>query len=201
MKKLTFLESLKNWNRKLRWNKQYKSGKWNYLFEKEEEARYVAIIKAIREYANNPKLLDLGTGEGVLRFKLQEDKTKLQYYCGIDFSKVSIEKANKFKFNNSKFVVADLHYYTPDQNYDVIVFNEAFYYINNKLKSVVLDRVLSHLKDGGVLIVSIFKEGEGCWEFFNRPNLEQLEFRKIESSKENRYWKLGVYKKRTEVKN
>ena len=93
-------------------------------------------------------------------------------------------------------MIADLHYYTPDQNYDAIIFNEAFYYINQKLKSDVLERVLSKLNTNGILIVSIFKEGEGCWEFFNHEKLEELEFTKIESSKENRYWKLGVYRKK-----
>lgn len=149
MKKLTFLDSLKNWKRKLRWDRQYKSGKWNYLFENEEEPRYNGIINAITKYTENPKLL-----------------------------------------------VADLHYYTPEENYDAIIFNEAFYYINHKLKSDVLERVLSKLNTNGILIVSIFKEGEGCWEFFNQDNLKLLEFKKIESSKENRYWKLGVYRKK-----
>lgn len=196
MKKLTFLESLKNWKRKLRWDIQYKSGKWNYLFENEEESRYNGIINAITKYTENPKLLDLGAGEGVLRFKLKEQKSSLKYYCGVDFSQVSIKKAKKFNFDNSKFVVADLHYYTPEENYDAIIFNEAFYYINHKLKSDVLERVLSKLNTNGILIVSIFKEGEGCWEFFNHVDLKPLEFKKIESSKENRYWKLGVYRKK-----
>ena len=53
MKKLTFLESLKNWKRKLRWDRQYKSGKWNYLFENEEEPRYNGIINAITKYTEN----------------------------------------------------------------------------------------------------------------------------------------------------
>ena len=161
-----------------------------------EEPRYNGIINAITKYTENPKLLDLGAGEGVLRFKLKEQKSSLKYYCGVDFSQVSIKKAKKFNFDNSKFVVADLHYYTPEENYDAIIFNEAFYYINHKLKSDVLERVLSKLNTNGILIVSIFKEGEGCWEFFNHVDLKPLEFNKIESSKENRYWKLGVYRKK-----
>ena len=38
-------------------------------------------------------------------------------------------KAKKFNFEKSKFIVADLHYYTPDQNYDIIVFNEAHIFL------------------------------------------------------------------------
>ena len=104
MKKLTFIESLKNWKRKLRWDRQYKSEKWNYLFENEEEPRYNGIINAISKYIENPKLLDLGAGEGVLRFKLKEQNSILEHYCGVDFSQVSIKKAKKFNFNNSKFL-------------------------------------------------------------------------------------------------
>ena len=67
----------------------------------------------------------------------------------VDFSKVSIEKALQNKFKNADFQVADLHYYTPAQDFDTIVFNEAFYYINTNVKAKVVNRILSKLKKDG----------------------------------------------------
>ena len=88
-----------------------------------------------------------------------------------------------------------MHYYKPPQEFDVIVFNEAFYYINDNVRAKVLNRILGKLKHGGILINSIYKEGVGCWEYFDIPELEQLDFSKVTSKKESTYWKVGVYKK------
>lgn len=198
MRKLNLIDSIKNWNRKLRWNRQYKSGKWDYLFEQDEQPRYARIIELIKQYSDRPKLLDLGAGEGVLKFKLNEFNIQLDYYCGVDFSEVSIRKAKAFKFENTEFKVADLHYFSPSNIYDVVVLNEAFYYINQKLKHDVLDRILSGLKKDGVLVVSMFKEGGGCWTFFDHNKLKPLEFITINSSQTDRYWKIGVFRKISE---
>lgn len=198
MKKLSLIDSIKNWNRKLRWNRQYKKGKWNYLFNQDENPRYAKIIELITYYTDHPKLLDLGAGEGVLRHKLNYKGVKLQHYCGIDFSEVSIQKAKAFQFEKSDFFVEDLHYYKANQVYDIVVLNEAFYYINQKLKNEVLERIISFIANDGLLIVSMFKEGTGCWTFFNHPSLKEVEFTTIQSSKAGRYWKVGAYQKISE---
>ena len=92
------------------------------------------------------------------------------------------------------FQVADLHYYTPPQEFDVIVFNEAFYYINDNVRAKVLNRILGKLKQGGILINSIYKEGVGCWEYFDIPELEQLDFSKV-TLKKNHLLESRVYRK------
>ena len=70
-----------------------------------------------------------------------------------------------------------------------------FYYINHSVRTKVINRILAKLKKDGILITSIFKEGPGCWKYFEIPELEQLEFSKVDSEKGTAYWKLGVYKK------
>lgn len=195
MGKLNFIDTIRNWKRKIRWNRQYKVGKWDYLFGDNEAPRYLKIIRLMEKYSQNPSVLDLGTGEGVLCEKMTNLKSPYTYFCGIDFSDVSIRKAKKFDFINSEFKVADIHYFIPEKKYDVIIFNEVFYYINNKLKQEVLEKVLSSLNKDGILIVSIFKDGIGCWEFFENNELKKLEFMTVKSPAKGCYWKLGVYKK------
>lgn len=195
MKTLSFIDQFHIWRRKIRWNRQYKKGRWEYLKNDVEAPRYSKIVGAIKQHAKTqPTVLDLGCGEGVLRMRLENES--IGYFLGIDFSKVSIKNATKYNFKNSDFQVADLHYYKPPQEFDVIVFNEAFYYINDAVRAKVLNRVLGTLKKGGLLITSIFKEGSGCWQYFDIPELEQLDFSKVVSKKGTAYWKLGVYKKK-----
>ena len=194
MNKLSLLDQFHIWRRKIRWNRQYKQGRWEYLKNNVEAPRYAKILESIKQDATaQPSVLDLGCGEGVLRLRLENET--IGYFLGVDFSKVSIKTATKYNFKNSDFQVADLHYYKPPQEFDVIVFNEAFYYINDNVRAKVLNRILGKLKHGGILINSIYKEGVGCWEYFDIPELEQLDFSKVTSKKESTYWKLGVYKK------
>ena len=194
MNKLSLLDQFHIWRRKIRWNRQYKKGLWEYLKNNVEAPRYAKILESIKQDATaQPSVLDLGCGEGVLRLRLENET--IGYFLGVDFSKVSIKTATKYNFKNSDFQVADLHYYKPPQEFDVIVFNEAFYYINDNVRAKVLNRILGKLKHGGILINSIYKEGVGCWEYFDIPELEQLDFSKVTSKKESTYWKVGVYKK------
>ena len=188
---MNLLDKFHNWRRKLRWNKQYRKGRWDNLRNPIESGRYNTIVKFIETYGiTQPSILDLGAGEGVLNEYL--DATKHSYFLGVDFSDVSIKKAKERNFENAEFLTADIHTFTPKRKFDVIIFNEAFYYVHESEKQNVLDRMLSHLTDDGILIVSIYREGIGCWNYFD--SLKQLDFTTVTTEKEKTYWKIGVYK-------
>jgi trans-aconitate methyltransferase len=191
---MNILDKFHNWRRKMRWNKQYRGGRWESLKRDIEHARYTKIIDLIKTHgASNPSILDLGSGEGVLNEKL--NGFNFSYFLGIDFSSVSIKKANAKKFPNSEFEVADLHFFKPKKTFDIIIFNEAFYYIHNAKKEDVLKTMINHLNPGGILITSIYREGPGCWEYFDRATLKQLDFVTVKTKEEKTYWKIGAYKK------
>lgn len=192
---MNLLDKFHHWRRKRRWNKQYKSGRWDSLQSEKEIKRYHQIISFISEFApHNPTILDIGCGDGVLNQRMGD--TVYSYFLGIDFSKVSIDKANEKNFPKSEFITADAISFKPERNFDVIVFNEAFYYIHNTEKSNILNRMLSHLSENGILIISIYREGTGCWEYFQEnPELKELAFSTVTTDEELRYWKIGAYKK------
>lgn len=190
---MNLIDRFHHWRRKIRWNKQYKKGRWENLKNELEALRYQKIIDFIKKYAiKSPSILDLGCGDGVLTLRMQAED--YSFFKGIDFSSVSIEKAKAYFFPNSSFEAYDILYYTPDQKYDCIIFNEAFYYIPDKEKTRVLNHILSFLQKDGVLITSIFREGTGCWEYFtDDKKLKQLDFTRVNTTKETTYWKIGVY--------
>ncbi|GGG57514.1 class I SAM-dependent methyltransferase [Bizionia arctica] len=189
---MKIIDKFHNWRRKKRWDRQYKKGRWDNLKKPIEASRYHTIKEFIISYGKDqPSILDLGSGEGVLNEYL--DLNSYNYFLGMDFSKVSIEKAKEKQFPNSNFITADIHSFTPDRKYDVIIFNEAFYYIQDSEKENVLNRILNFLEDEGILIVSIYQEGTSCWEYFNK--LQQLNHKVVKTQEEKRYWKIGAYKK------
>jgi 2-polyprenyl-3-methyl-5-hydroxy-6-metoxy-1,4-benzoquinol methylase len=190
---MNILDRFHNWRRKRRWDKQYKAGKWANLKSEKEARRYFTIIDHIKKYSSSaPSILDLGCGDGVLNERM--DGLEYSYFLGLDFSKVSIEQAKSKNFSNADFISEDVVDFRPTRNFDVIVFNEAFYYIHESEKSNVLNRMLDHLNEGGILITSIYREGTGCWEYFQENSkLKELEFTKVTTDEELQYWKIGVY--------
>ncbi|MEO6348697.1 MAG: class I SAM-dependent methyltransferase [Aquaticitalea sp.] len=189
---MNIIDKFHNWRRKQRWNKQYKNGLWDNLNSETERIRYQTIIDFISTYGSkHPKILDLGCGAGILCNRLKN--VDYNYFLGMDFSSVSIEKANSLHLNKAEFICADLHIFMPNQNFDIIVFNEVFYYINDNEKENVLNRMIGCLNEDGIFITSMYREGISCWEVFD-SKLKQLQFTTVTTDNEKTYWKIGVYK-------
>ena len=192
---MNLIERFHHWRRKMRWDKQYKSGRWDSLQSEKELSRYEKIIELMKTHGiSNPSILDIGCGGGVLTMRMQD--TPYSYFCGVDFSKVSIEKVKKYKYPNSDFEYADAIHYIPKQKFDIIIFNESFYYIHDKEKDKVMARMIDALTHQGILMTSIYRKGIGCWKHFQeRKDLEELDFTTVTTNEELRYWRIGVYKK------
>ncbi len=192
---MNLLDKFHHWRRKRRWNKQYKSGRWESLKSEIEAKRYYQILDYLKEFAPaNPSILDIGCGDGVMNRHMQD--VTFDYFLGVDFSSVSIEKAKEQHFPKAEFLAEDAIKFQPKRNFDAIIFNEAFYYIPESEKTRVLNLMLDHLNPGGVVISSIFREGTGCWEYFEEnPKLKELAFTTVQTNKETTYWKIGAYSK------
>jgi len=192
---MNLIERFHHWRRRRRWNKQYRRGRWDSLQSDKETKRYGQIIAFIDKYGPaDPSVLDIGCGDGVLTQRIKPGS--YQYFLGVDYAQASIEKARKRQLPQAEFEVADALQFDPPREFDVIIFNEAFYYIEDSHKSHVLDRMLAKLTKNGVLIVSIYREGTGCWEYFKaHPKLRELDFVTVRTDEELRYWKIGAYRR------
>lgn len=191
---MNLLDKFHHWRRRRRWNKQYRSGRWESLKSELEAKRYFQLIDQMKEFASpNPSILDIGCGDGVLNERMGD--YLFRNFVGVDFSSVSIEKAKAKNYPKSRFIAEDILKYSPAENFDVIIFNEAFYYIPDNEKARVLDLMLDHLNPNGLMIVSIFRDGLGCWEFFKESNrLKELDFTQIDADSGDKYWKIGAYR-------
>jgi len=192
---MNLLDKFHHWRRKRRWNKQYKSGRWESLKSDLEAARYYQILDYLKTHApNNPAILDIGCGDGVLNQRI--NNYEFDYFLGVDFSEVSIQKAKANNYPKAEFIAKDVLQFKPERDFDVIVFNEAFYYIPQTERTRVLSLMMDHLTPAGIIITSIFREGTNCWEFFKEnPQLKELAFTTVTTKKETTYWKIGAYAK------
>lgn len=190
------LDKFHNWRRKLRWNKQYRKGRWDSLKTNKELSRYATIVGYMTILGKeNPSILDLGCGEGVLNEKIPH--LDYSYFLGVDYSDVSVEKAKEKNFENAEFECADIHKFIPKRKFDIIVFNEVFYYVHEKERDTVLQRMIDHLEEDGIIITSMYRDNPANWVHFEV--MDKINFVTVKTEEETRFWQIGVFSKKGAV--
>ncbi|MDP2630849.1 MAG: class I SAM-dependent methyltransferase [Candidatus Uhrbacteria bacterium] len=136
---------------KKRWDREFASGTWNYLDSSPiERARHAVIGMYCQLLKPAGAILDVGCGEGTL-FDFLKD-TQKRTYVGIDISSEAITKAQKKR--SGFFVVSDALEFRAKKKYDVIVFSEVLYYLD---EAAVFEKYRNYLKKNGILIVSLYR--------------------------------------------
>lgn len=133
------------------WDKEYSSGRWDYLAQLSELSRFSVLAGYLRHFKPGGSILDVGCGEGVLADRL--GPSDFSRYEGVDLSAVAIDRATRRSRPNTAFSAADAEVYVPTNTFDTIVFNEVLYLLREPLRTV--ERYLTALNDRGVLMVSI----------------------------------------------
>ncbi len=105
------------------WDKQFKSGKWEYTRELQNKKVIAEIINTYQVSS----VLDIGCGLGSLCGEISPSVS----YTGIDISSVAIEECKKV-YPKGDFFVSTLENFSTRANqvYDVLVFQEVLYYMN-----------------------------------------------------------------------
>jgi trans-aconitate methyltransferase len=75
-------------------------------------------------------------------------------YVGIDLSDVAIDQAREPGLACSEFLVANATNFEPPHPFDVIVFNEILYYLEDPAEQV--RRYAQYLAPAGIFVVSMY---------------------------------------------
>ncbi|MEV7022795.1 class I SAM-dependent methyltransferase [Kitasatospora sp. NPDC093558] len=132
------------------WEDQYRSGRWDYLAEGPEQARYAALCDRIRS-AGATSVLDVGCGTGVLRDCLGDGFTGR--YVGVDWSQAAL--AARPPRPDETLICADAARLPVLGSFDAVVLSEVLYYLDEPL-AVVRD-LLGQVAPGGQLLVSLYQ--------------------------------------------
>jgi SAM-dependent methyltransferase len=148
------------------WEQQYREGYWNFLSSPDELDHYLAIVEMIAKRGRGLRILDVGCGYGRLLELL--DPTSFSRYVGIDLSSAAIERASAAGIRDAEFIVADFQTWTPEETFDVIVFNESLYYAARPAQ--VARRYGRFVAPGGTLIASLVDYGNhaSIWRRLDR---------------------------------
>jgi SAM-dependent methyltransferase len=134
------------------WDDEYKAGRWRYLAQNEELARYDRVVELLERRAPGGSVLDIGCGEGLLRDRLRA--RGYTRFLGVDIAEEAVRAARQVTDDRAEFVVASAETYTPDGRFDAVVFNECLYYFDDPL--AVVERYLGSLTGRGVVVVSMW---------------------------------------------
>jgi 2-polyprenyl-3-methyl-5-hydroxy-6-metoxy-1,4-benzoquinol methylase len=135
------------------WEDEYRRGKWELMRGFDELARYSVIAGYLHHLHPGGSVLDVGSGEGLLRDHLA--LYGYGRYHGIDLSEAAIAQAAPRAAAHTTFAAADAESYVPPGLFDAVVFNECVYYFADPVGSV--RRYEPFLTAGGCLVVSTFR--------------------------------------------
>lgn len=146
------------------WEAQYAAGRWDFLAELSELARFSILAGYISHLKPGGKVLDTGCGQGVLLRRLP--KSCYSRYVGIDLSGSAISAAQEHGNERSTFLAADCEEYAPAEQFDVIVFNEVLCCLQDPLRTV--ERYTRSLSPNGLLLVSLCTAARGSSSILSR---------------------------------
>jgi 2-polyprenyl-3-methyl-5-hydroxy-6-metoxy-1,4-benzoquinol methylase len=146
------------------WEAQYATGRWDFLAELSELARFSILAGYICHLKPGGTVLDTGCGQGVLLRRLPQ--SCYSRYVGIDLSASAISVAQEQGIERSTFLAADCEKYSPTEQFDVIVFNEVLCCLGDPLRTV--ERYTRSLNPGGLLLVSLCTAARGSTAILGR---------------------------------
>jgi 2-polyprenyl-3-methyl-5-hydroxy-6-metoxy-1,4-benzoquinol methylase len=139
------------------WEAQYAAGRWDFLAQLSELGRFSILAGYICHLKPGGAVLDTGCGQGVLLRRLPS--SCYSRYVGIDVSGSAISVAQKQQNERVTFLAADCEEYSPEEHFDVIVFNEVLCCLRDPLRTV--ERYARSQKPGGLLLVSLCTAARG----------------------------------------
>jgi SAM-dependent methyltransferase len=138
------------------WESAYLDGELDYFFSPEELGHYLILMGYIVHVCRARRILDLGCGAG----RLLELILPYQFdrYVGLDISTEAIKRSRQLAGDrpNIELKIGDMESFLPDENFDVVVFNESIYASTDPLR--ILEKAAEWLTPGGALLLSICRE-------------------------------------------
>lgn len=140
------------------------------------------ILYQISQYHSLPlnglHILDCGCGKGDNALMLAKQRAELTL---LDKSQDNLNEAiNKLVSDGSlvKSIATDLEDWTPDMQYDIVVFTNVLHLIPKEKQEQALTNALSSLKPGGTLIFTYLIDASPLPENLRNYILEHLELAK-----------------------
>jgi 2-polyprenyl-3-methyl-5-hydroxy-6-metoxy-1,4-benzoquinol methylase len=141
--------------KKVFWDREFSSGKWNFI----DDTTGDCVYQHLEKWARKGNVLDLGCGPGNTACEMAIDSYAT--YTGVDISQEALDKGIKRteatgRTGKNTFVCSDFLAFQPKQKFEVILFRESMYHIPMGKIRPILDKYAQHLAPEGVFIVRMY---------------------------------------------
>lgn len=176
------------------WENEFSSGKWNGLeFSPLERARHAVIGMFLQHFSPEGEILDVGCGLGTTTDFLNLNQKSR--YLGIDISETAISEARKSK--NANFTVTDFLQFPTERKFDVILFNEVLYYLEEE---AAIRHAVKLLKENGLIVISLYSQKKmhyndmAIWNLSRKffTPMEKIEIRGVVADGRLVTWRIEV---------
>ena len=132
-----------------------------YKYASKHQKEWADEILSEFKLKGNEKILDLGSGDGSISFKLAELVPE-GYVIGIDSSKGMIETAAKLERKNLEFILLDINKLDLIDEFDLIFSNATLHWVKDH--KFLLKNVYKNLKKSGIIRFNFAGKGN-CLTF------------------------------------
>ncbi|MGN5380944.1 class I SAM-dependent methyltransferase [Streptomyces lasalocidi] len=132
------------------WDREYLSGRWDYLVGPAEQARYIELVRHI-ESNRAQTVLDVGCGSGILRKFLGEPFQGR--YVGVDWAHSALVDCTRTR--DDLFICADATRLPFRAKFHAVVLSEVLYYLDDPIG--VIDYLLNYVQSNGHLLISLYR--------------------------------------------
>lgn len=179
------------------WERQYRSGGWDYLAGEEEAGHYLAIAQFYRRHLRDGSVLDIGCGTGILLAYLQRHAGMAPArYTGIDLAQEAVGQAAS-SFPDASFSRLDYSIGAAPGRCDGVIFNETLYCFDDPV-AIVEKSIAENMHAGSLLIVSMYGEHhEPIWNALAK-RCDTIDEQVVENSDKVR-WKIQALRPKAET--
>lgn len=133
-------------------------------------SEFKQLIEGITKNLSTNKIrwFEVGIGNGHYLKKIVDELEKRGFeveVSGIDICESSIKEAREI-FPKGKIICGDFSNQEINEKYDVFSFNQAIYYFYNK--NYIVEKCLSHLSEGGLLINVCWSKKDKLFQFHQK---------------------------------
>lgn len=180
------------------WERQYRSGSWDYLAGEEEAGHYLAIAEFCRRHLRDGSVLDIGCGAGILlAYLLRHAGMAPSRYTGIDLAQEAVGQAAA-SFLDARFSRLDYSSDAAPGRYDGVIFNETLYCFDDPL-AIVDKSIAENMHAGSLLIVSMYGDHhEPIWNALAK-HCDTIDEQVVENSDKVR-WKIQALRPKAETR-
>ncbi len=140
------LRRLGPYGRRLAWDLEFRKGA--YFSGK----RSPILVQIIGKYCEGKDVVELACGDGSLAKELA--KVNFRSYHGFDISKAAVNIAQRMEDNRYRFAVADMESWSPNLYLDVLIIEEAIYYLDHAAQRALIHRVATRIRNSGCVIIA-----------------------------------------------